>query len=351
VNYIETHGGQTINLRVSNTPSFGDVRAFRALLSAVKLSKPDIIHSHSSKAGVLARILPLCGIRSAQVYTPHAYYGLRPGANGLQYVYNMIESVLGRFSYTVTCSKTEQQFAVQRLRIPKACVSQVYNGVDTNAFCPATMEEKRRLRLELGLPTESRLLGFLGRSSEQKDPMTLYKAFAEVAKRQSDLALFHVGKGDLDTELNRFVAGASLSARVFRRPYMSKPRNFYRCIDAFALPSRYEGFSLAALEALACNLPLIVSRATGNTDLLSFPLSHSWSAKCGDVDGFSAAISAWLERGVQSIDINHRIIATTHFSSHRQFESVLKLYGELIGRTIEAEQELQYASQFQTTDL
>jgi len=241
-------------------------------------------------------------------------------------VYNAIESFLGRHSQTIACSKSERQFAIQKLGLSSSRAHHVYNGVDTGVFTKAEPQEKRDLRNKFGLPLTGKILGFMGRSSAQKDPQTLYKAFSLAARVHPDLSLFHVGSGDLDRELERFVDNEGLADRIFRFRYMEVPKDFYRCVDAFALPSRYEGFSLAALEALSCNLPLILSRCAGNMDLLSFPLSHVWSANTGDVDGFAACISEWAQEMDPTRGCNHRQTAIKHFSANTQYEEILNLY-------------------------
>ena len=83
------------------------------------------------------------------------------------------------------------------------------------------------------------------------------------------------------------------------------------------------------------NLPLILSEAPGNRDLLNLPLSHVWHATPGDVDGFSRAIAAWCDRLAQPAPINHRWIARTHFDAREKCGEVLALYGALLeARTI-----------------
>ena len=330
VAWIEEHGGRTVNLRTSNRPAFSDWAAFRSLIGLARMVKPDVIHSHSSKAGFLARLLPLCGIGAVQIYNPHAYVGMRPKAGKLDWLYNMIERFLGRTAYTIVTSSTEESFAIERLKIPRARVCYRPNGVDTDWFAPVSPEKKRQLRGMLGLPVHQPILGFLGRSSAQKDPVTLYRAFAR-ASAGKPIALFHVGKGELDHELDLLVERLGLGGRVFRRPYMSTPVDFFRAVDGFILTSRYEGLSLAALEALACDLPMILSEAPGNVDLLAQPLSHVWSARAGDVGGFARGITGWYDRLQNPSAINHRQIARSQFDLRERLGSVLELYGELTG--------------------
>jgi glycosyltransferase involved in cell wall biosynthesis len=325
---VEAHGGQTVNLRTANRPAFSDWGAFRSLLKLARKINPDVIHSHSSKAGFLARSLKFFGVKAVQFYHPHAYVGMRPVPGRLDSVYNMIEAILGRTAYTITVSAAEKFFACERLKIPPSRVFLKKNGVDTDVFTPASPREKIRLRKALGLPLHQLILGFIGRSSAQKDPLTLYQAFANVAA-EKPISLFHVGQGELDAELDSLVERRGLGHRVFRRPYMSAPLDFYRSVDGFILTSRYEGFSLAVLEAVSANLPMILSEAPGNIDLLAQPLSHLWKARPGDVEGFSRCIASWHEKLQTSAPINHRRIARAKFDYRKRVGAILELYQEL----------------------
>jgi glycosyltransferase involved in cell wall biosynthesis len=327
--WIEECGGRTLNLGVANRPELRDFTALRALRRLVEEVRPDVIHSHSAKAGFLARILSCLGCRAAQVYHPHAYVGMRAKPGRFDSIYNLIERALGRLSCTVVVSSGEEDFARKRLHVPEARVRLLPNGVDLDRFSPAGVAEKRSRRMRLGLPIDRPILGFMARSSAQKDPVTLYRAFAHaVAVRP--MALFHVGHGELDEELERIIAEHHLGEHMHRCPYTSEPAEFYRIVDGFVLTSRYEGCSLAALEALAANLPLILSRAPGNEDLLALPLSHSWSAEPGDVGGFARAIEAWSETvEATGIAINHRAIAREQFDRRQTCEAVFSLYRDL----------------------
>jgi glycosyltransferase involved in cell wall biosynthesis len=324
-----------LNLGVANRPEWGDLFALRALRRLVREVQPDVIHSHSSKAGFLARTLRYLGCRAAQVYHPHAYVGMRPSPGRFDAVYNLAERLLGRIGWTVVVSSGEHEFARHRLRIPDHQVRLLPNGVDTDAFAPPTREEKAECRVALGLPADRPVLGFMARSCAQKDPVTLYRSFAEASTR-TRIALLHVGKGELDREIERLIDDAGIRPCVVRRPYFADPSRFYRAVDGFVLTSRYEGLSLAALEALAANLPMILSEAPGNEDLLRLPLSHGWHAAPGDVAGFAAAIEDWSGAWARGEPVNHRAIACERFERANAYGNILELYRELTDRTGES---------------
>ena len=330
---VENEGGRALNLRVGNRPCLDDLRALISLRAFVREIRPDLVHCHSAKAGGLGRALPFLGVAGVPiVYQPHAYIGMRPSRGRFDFTYDAVERLLGRWSTTITCSYDEQRYALHRLRISPARAPLVANGVDTNRFFPPTPERRNELRAAFGLPADALVLGTMCRSSFQKDPVTLYGAFALAARRDPRLVLFHVGQGELDAELDRIVEENGLAGRIVRLPYHPRPAEFYQAIDGFALTSRYEGFSLALLEALASDLPLILSEAPGNGDLLHRPLSHLWHAPVGDVAAFSAAISDWAaERGSsRRAACNHREIARDFYDQSRAYSRVVGIYGRLL---------------------
>jgi glycosyltransferase involved in cell wall biosynthesis len=330
---VSERGGRTLNLHTANRPEMADGGALRSLFQLTREIRPDVIHSHSSKAGFLGRALRFGGVQAVQCYHPHAYVGMRPNPGRFDTVYNLIEGMLGRVANTIVVSSGEAAFARQRLKIPSSRLHLIPNGVDLGVFSPVSADEKRMLRKKLGLPLDTLLLGCMGRSSEQKDPLTLYRAFAHAAAVRP-IALLHIGKGELDDVLEKFVQEKGLEGRLFRRAYTSNPVEFYRVVDGFILTSRYEGFSLAALEALAANLPIILSDAPGNCDLLEQPLSHCWKAAIGDVDGFARGIVDWHDRltAEHRMVINHRQVAGEKFDVQERCGAVLRLYRRLMGK-------------------
>lgn len=331
VGFVRQNGGVTLNLTTANQPAWSDLPALGKLRRLVRATRPDLIHSHSSKAGVLARALAALGVRIPQVYQPHAYAGMKPQAGSARLIYDGIESLMGRTGMTINVSSDEHDYALQRLHVPDRRTVCIPNGVDSADFSAVSAAEKNALRRQLGLPAGVRILGTLGRASAQKDPLTLYRAFAEALAREPDLVLCHVGHGELDGELDGFIVEHGLEGRIIRLPYLSTPVDFYRAIDGFILTSTYEGLSLAILEAMACDLPLVLSDAPGNREFMSLPLSHLWTAPVGDVPAFAQAIAQWAD-GVSAgtVPSNHRALVLKRFDSRLSFMRIQSLYHHLV---------------------
>ncbi|WP_395731038.1 glycosyltransferase [Prosthecobacter sp.] len=327
---VAAAGGRTVNLAVSNAPGPGDVRALLKLRRLVREARPDVIHAHSSKAGALARALVWLGVWQPVFYTPHAYYGLSGKGGMKSRVFNAVEAVLGRIGTTINLSEGERAFARNTLKIPQVRLRLIANPVDCARFRPADVAKRKEIRASLGVPEDAILLGSVGRLAFQKDPLTLYHAFAKACQQRPELWLYHLGEGELSAECAALADELGIRERIVRQTYLSEPLSFYQALDGMILTSRYEGLSFAVLEALACDLPVILSRVPGNNDFMEMGLSHCWSAGKEDVDGFAKVIGQWAQDCGQGRASNHRQIAESRFSQEACFGAIVREYEQKV---------------------
>ena len=161
--------------------------------------------------------------------------------------------------------------------LPPDRVRLVPNGVDTKRFRPATADERRTLRRELGWPENERIVLFVGFFSRDKRPDLLFRAWQRVVSTGVHARLAFVGaKGpgyyEIDASLAREIAeGTAATGRpdgvMLIEPDADVDR-YFRAADLFVLPSIREAHPLALLEAMACGLPCIATRLPGATDAI-----------------------------------------------------------------------------------
>jgi glycosyltransferase involved in cell wall biosynthesis len=152
---------------------------------------------------------------------------------------------------------------------------EIPNGVDIDRFRPVEAEERETLQNQLGLPTKMKLILFVGHFSREKCPDILLEAWKQyVAKPSPDTGIIFVGSTnpdyyEVDAELVidiQKLADPYVDQRIFFIERTQAIENLYRAVDAFVLPSLREGLPNSLLEAMACGLPVIVSRLDGITD-------------------------------------------------------------------------------------
>ena len=133
-------------------------------------------------------------------------------------------------------------------------------GVELAGF--AAPVDPRRTRADLGIPADAFVLGHVGRFHPQKNHAQLVAIAAEVRRREPRVHLLLVGAGRLQGEIERQVAEAGLADRVtFAGVRNDVPALMRGAMDAFVLPSRYEGLGLVGVEAQAAGLPVFCSHA------------------------------------------------------------------------------------------
>ena len=327
VRFFECHGARTLDLRTSNAPRAGDLWAFVQLRRLAAAVQPDVIHAHSSKAGVLARALAWTGIKARYFYTPHAYYQMHGPLSLKKRFFIAVERWFARTGTTLHVSRSEADYGRRMLGLLPEKQRSIPSGVDCERFRPATdPAEKAALRRHFGLPPEAWVLGTVARYSDQKDPLTLYRAVLELLPDASGVYFAHVGKGELVPAVAELLCAAppAMRARILQLESCDDLPGFYRMLDVFVLPSRYEGFALALLEAVASGVALILSDCPGNTDLKSFRLDDLLWAAPGDVAGLVAQMRARVLRGPHAN--NHREIALMQFQRDVGCREILRLY-------------------------
>ncbi len=321
VNFAEQHGGRTIDLKIGPQPGLSDPAALYRLLNFVRATSADILHAHSSKAGVLGRVA--AKIHSLPCfYTPHAYYGMTDAAGLKRNLFRGVEKLLAGWGHSLNVSAEESEFAEHVLKIPPEQRSLIANGVSFADFTPVSAAEKRGLRRSLGLPEDARILCSVARFSYQKNPQQTYAVFQELASRYNDVFLAHIGSGELKASIMPVVANLKDRVKIF--DYMANPAELYQASDGFLLTSRYEGMPLSVLEAMATNLPIILTDVPGNQSFAGLGLDQLYYGRT------SEELCARLVEWRQSLDAhptpNHRTVAEPLFSHQVSYGAVAELY-------------------------
>ncbi|WP_189305947.1 glycosyltransferase [Streptomyces albospinus] len=240
----------------------------RRLARVIRRTGPHLVHTHSAKAGLAAR-LAVRG-RIPTVHQPHAWSFEAAGGAMARPALGW-ERYAARWSHRVLCVSEAERARGVAAGVPGRWVV-VPNGVDLRRFSPAADEDeaaRHALRTSLpalreqALPAGAPLVVCVARLCPQKGQLTLLRAWPEVVAAVPDARLVLVGDGPDRAALHRaappgvLFAGAADSAVPW-----------YRAADLVVLPSRWEGMALAPLEAMACGRAVVVSDVGGARECL-----------------------------------------------------------------------------------
>ena len=143
----------------------------------------------------------------------------------------------------------------------------IHNGVDIESFHPDLCRvHRQRIRSELGIPLHAPLALFVGSGFERKGLPQLLEAFVRLPRRDAHLVV--VGRDRQSESLRRSAQRSGIGARVHFVGGQTDVRPFYGAADVFALPTLYDPFPNAALEAMACGLPVVTSTTSGAAELI-----------------------------------------------------------------------------------
>jgi glycosyltransferase involved in cell wall biosynthesis len=279
------------------------VDGLRLRRAVSSLDALDVIHSHSSKAGALARIS--CRFRgTAQIYSPHGFYTMTGEA---PFYVGPVERVLSKFTdRIIAVSKFEAEHAAS-IGIDPANVEVVLNGIDQ--FEPLPRAEARA---ELGLPVEGFVVGFVGRLSRQKAPGRAIDVVEALPANAASLCM--IGDGELadETAARAQASGAKviLAGGRAARPLMS-------AFDCLLCTSLYEGMPVSFLEALNCGVPIVTYPVGGAEELVGEPQAGvvtepDPTAAARAIEGFMALSSSqrdWLAERCRAAAAAHSAVA------------------------------------------
>jgi glycosyltransferase involved in cell wall biosynthesis len=241
----------------------------------LQVERPAVVHCHGSKAALVGRVaawgLPVC-----TVYTVHGELG-RSHSGAVAWAKRGVERVLaGMTDRFVAVSPTVARELRTRFNVPVGKLTVLPNAVDAGQFELSQQEQdeaREWLCGKLSLSCPAHIVGSVARLAPEKGLDTAVRALAALPKVRGFTArepvLVVAGEGPERQELQQLAQALGVAECVHLLGHVEDVPRFLGALDAFVLPSRSEGQSIALLEAMAANLPIAASRVGGIPDVLT----------------------------------------------------------------------------------
>jgi len=254
---------------VRNPSPVKDVLAFLKLYGLIRRGRFDLVHTHTSKAGVLGRVAArLAGVPRI-VHTPHGHIFTGYAGKTLTCLFILLERRAATFTDRIIglTDREVQDHLEQKIGRAEQFVS-IPSGVDLKRFERVEQSEALAVKASLGLSPSARLIGSVGRMEPVKGHRYLLDAFRYLAPRFPNLYLAFAGEGELLPELRSCARSEGLADRVFFLGWREDVPALLHTFDLFALPSLNEGMGRALVEAMAAGLPIVATRVCGIPEVL-----------------------------------------------------------------------------------
>jgi glycosyltransferase involved in cell wall biosynthesis len=263
-NYVEVADRRTL-----------DFKCLFALHALIKSHRIQIVHVHDTKTTLLGVLLKILNPRISLLHTAHGWL-VNTSAESLKQKLHFL--LLKFYPFHIAVSRATKQLMV-RHGLQPARITVLHNSIDENVWC--IKPHQPNIRKELNIPSQSLVIGTVGRLSPEKDLPTFLQVARNVCTYYPDTKFLIVGQGTngiLD-RLRAMAEELGLSNAVLFLDHRSDAIPVYRAFDIFLSTSLSEGLPNTVLEAMAMEVPVVATRVggvpelvrDGTTGLLSHP--------------------------------------------------------------------------------
>ncbi len=344
---------------MSREISANDVVTVWKLFRLFLREQPDIIHTHTAKAGTVGRtagflyrwLTPGTFIgrprRCKFVHTYHGHVFHSYYSRGRTRMFLAIEKLLAKLvtDRLIVISKQQRREIGEEFRVGRKDQFRVIPlGLDLGLFAEHS-SRRAKFRHELCIPDDALLIGIVGRLTEIKNHQMFLNVVARLkeidpaCRRQGAVRFIVIGDGGLRESLEAQKQALGLDKDVIFVGSRQDPEYFYPALDVVALTSLNEGTPLTLIEAMANARPVVATSVGGVVDLLGDVVEDGPYRVCrrglavpaGNEEAFVTALSRIIrdrslrqelgERGLEFVEVN--------YSKERLFEDIKGLYNEL----------------------
>jgi len=264
-----------------------DARALGALTRELRALRPDIVHTHSSKAGILGRLAAWRARVPVIVHTVHGF-GFHPqqwppkralfiGAERM---------VARRTTHFILVSEANRQQGTALGLFPRSRTSLIRSGVDLARYRDA-QPDREGLHRRWGIPVDAPLVGMVGCLKPQKAPQDFVEVARRVSQAHPQCHFLLVGDGILRGEVEQAATAAGLDGRFHLPGWRDDVHRILKSLDVLVHTSRWEGLARVLPEALSAKVPVVVTRVDGATDVVRDGI-NGFLAEPGDVQTMAA---------------------------------------------------------------
>lgn len=247
-----------------NISPINDFKTLMQLIHIIRHEKPDIVHCHSWKAGVLGRIAAFfCGVEKIY-FTVHGWSVLSKPNKILRAIFICIEKILALITTKLIFVCEEDRKQGLSLNIAsKEKLYTIYNGIND-----IKKIKSKSIRALYKIPEDAIILCSVARIASQKRCFETVSIMAEIMKKRKDIYFIFVGDGPLFKQMENTVKQYGIEQRFVFAGSQNNVPDYLNSTDIFLLLSNYEGLPISLLEAMCMGLPLVASNVGGVCELI-----------------------------------------------------------------------------------
>lgn len=309
----------------------GHIRELRRI---IREGKFDIVHSHSSKAGALARVASIREGVGRRVHTPHTFGFAFAGGFPLakRAVFYGIECALGRMTHKLICVSPAEQAQARRLHVaPARRLTTVANGIDMKPF--DALPDRAAARRALGLPAEGVVGIIVALINPAKGHLETAEALASIPpeSRPRILCIGGVSEPSYASAVTDRVRKWKIGDSMQFCGHQSNVPLWLAASDFLLCPSRWEGMPYAVLEAMAAGRAVVATKTNGSCDAVVDGVT-GWLVPVGDTAAIATRLTSLaLDPGpCDPFGAAGRKRALQYYSLETMIQNTMHVYDEVL---------------------
>ena len=322
----------TVPALVRDVHPVEDLAAFVVLFRIFRRERPAIVHTHTSKAGILGRWAAWLARVPVIVHTPHGHIFWSYFNRLTTALFVLAERITAAITdRIIVLTEQEKKDCLARRVAPDSKFVTIHSGVELAPFAAATVEQSSA-RKELGIPANAFVVGTAGRLTRVKGQKYLLAAAQKAVARHPDTYFVFLGDGELAGDLRDQAASYGIAGNVRFVGWREDVPRVMAAYDVFVLPSLNEGMGKVLVEAMAMGKPIIASAVGGIADLV-IPGDNGILVPCADADAIAQGIELMRANPALRAGMGARgREMAAHYGVELMVRKIDSLYSELLAR-------------------
>jgi len=305
-----------------------DLAALFELIFYIKKIKPMIIHTHSSKAGILGRTAAYLTGVPIIIHSIHGY-GFTKYQNIIKFhLLKFAEKIVSKYTTHFICvSEANKKQGIEYKLFDNNKVSLIRSGIELNLFRGV---DGKKIRQEFSIEEEQPLVSMIACFKPQKAPSDFIKVAELVHKQKPQVRFMLVGDGVLKNDIQKMIEEKNLKECVFLTGWRRDIPQILAAADIIVLTSLWEGLPRTIIEAIASKKPIVATKVDGTADIIQDGY-NGFLAQPHDIETIASKIITLLEdKALYNKFIHNSQAILNEFDINLMVEQQEKLYLELI---------------------
>jgi glycosyltransferase involved in cell wall biosynthesis len=305
---------------------FKDISALSQLYQYIKKGRYDIVHTHSSKAGLLGRLAArMAGVKHI-IHTPHGHIFYGYYGRGLSFMFIILERWAARYTEKIiTLTNAGKEEHIQYKIAPAHKFITIHSGLELGSLQPS--DTKNDVAKEFNIDKSDKLIGTVARLVPIKGHEFLLKAAPLVLQHYPNTTFLLIGDGPLRKKLENLAQQLNFFDKIVFSGMREDIPRLLNAIDIFVLPSLNEGMGRVLIEAMALAKPIVATRVGGVPDVIEDG-SSGLLVPSADPDALANAICTIMKNPSLAARLASHAVTRSQKFSHtdmiRQLENLYK---------------------------